>query len=149
MSNFSVRLYTPAWYVVSRGAGETQIHARPAAKTYSSDCRIGKLYGYHKKPGILSLFLAYGGLGGIVFWCSCLHGFESLSLCLRNAPWKRAIVPWSSGFPQARLEWTSLNTLLESMLDQDWQKLARRTAARALFRDLPPVELYLHLRGFT
>ena len=62
-----MRLYTPAWYVVSRGAGETQIHARPAAKTYSSDCRIGKLYGYHKKPGTLSLFLAYGGLGDIVF----------------------------------------------------------------------------------
>ena len=84
---FSVRLYTPAWYVVSRGAGETQIHARPAAKTYSSDCRIGKLCGYHKKLGILSLFWpTVDNTPRIVFLCSCLHGFESLSLCLRNAP---------------------------------------------------------------
>ena len=64
----SVRLYTPAWYVVSRGAGETQIHARPAAKTYASDCRIGKLCGYHKKPGILSLFWPTVDRGELSFY---------------------------------------------------------------------------------
>jgi hypothetical protein len=92
--------------------------------------------------------LAYGGLGGIVLLCSCHHFFESLSLCLRILAYQTkpgrslqgelqpfavygavlaSVWPYYLSAGTACINITL--TLLESISDQAWQKLARRTAA--------------------
>ena len=147
---------------VSRRSWEDTDTHQAGCKNLLSDFRIGKVCGYHKKPGILSLF-----------WPTVDWGVLS---CLFLSPpfWKPV----------------SLSADI-SISDQAWQKLARRTAAlcsmelylhlcglticpqarlastspllcskvyqtkigRSLQGELQPfllsMELYLHLRGLT
>ena len=64
------------------GAGKTQIHTRPAAKTYSVTSELEKFVAITRSRGS---FLCFGlrWTGGYCLACSCHHRFESLSLCLR------------------------------------------------------------------
>ena len=128
------------------GAGKTQIHTRPAAKTYSVTSELEKFVAITRSRGS---FLCFGlrWTGGYCLACSCHHRFESLSLCLRILAYQTKpgrslqgeLQPFVYGAVLASV-WpyylsagtACINitlTLLESISDQAWQKLARRTAA--------------------
>jgi hypothetical protein len=101
---FSASLHSGLVGCVSRRSWEDTDTHQAGCKNLLSDFRIGKVCGYHKKPGILSLF-----------WPTVDWGVLS---CLFLSPpfWKPV----------------SLSADI-SISDQAWQKLARRTAALCLW----------------
>ena len=133
---------------VSRRSWEDTDTHQAGCKNLLSDFRIGKVCGYHKKPGILSLFwpTVDWGVLSCLFLSPPFWKPVSLSadISISDQAWQKlarrtaalfafygavlaSVWPYYLSAGTACINITL--TLLESISDQAWQKLARRTAA--------------------
>ena len=130
------------------GAGKTQIHTRPAAKTYSVTSELEKFVAITRSRGSFLCFgLRWtGGYCLAVFLSPLFWKPVSLSadISISDQAWQKlarrtaalfavygavlaSVWPYYLSAGTACINITL--TLLESISDQAWQKLARRTAA--------------------
>jgi hypothetical protein len=149
---------------VSRRSWEDTDTHQAGCKNLLSDFRIGKVCGYHKRPGILSLFWPTVDWGVLSCCVPVTTFFESLSLCLRILAYQtkpgRSLQGELQPFllsmelylhlcglticPQARLASTSL-----LLCSKAYQTKPGRSLQGELQPFLLSMELYLHLRGLT